>query len=535
MSEKLSSRPPGLGRFLPDRSTLGKDLGASLVVFLVAVPLSMGIALASGAPILSGLIAAVVGGVLVGMLAGAPLQVSGPAAGLAVTVFVLIQRHGFPLVCAMTVLAGLLQITIGALRIARLSMAISPAVIHGMLAGIGVQITLAQLHVVLGDKPQASPWRNLLELPGQIRDLHGPSTLLGLLAIGILLLWPLIPWKRLRLVPAPLVAVTTATVVSLWTDVARVQLPGGLLSALHLPAWPTTPEQIQIVLTGGVTIALIASAESLLCAVATDQLHGGPRANLDREIIAQGVGNTVSGLISGLPITGVIVRSKANIDSGARTRLSGVMHGLWVALFVTQLSFLITRIPQAVLAGLLCVVGTRLVNLGHIRELHKHHESRVYFITLLSVLATNLLVGIAIGLAAAAALLVHRLTGVKVAIEQRGTGPLVTVQGTLTFLGIPKLSALLATVPPGSRVEVEVDVDFIDHAGLEALRSFSAAHERTGGTVIMDLLRPGGSSPSLTSHGAGGNGVTGRRAHSSVSPTSHTTIDSASASASSAH
>lgn len=482
----------GWRRFLPEPGGLGKDLGASLVVFLVAVPLAMGIALASGAPILSGLIASVIGGVVVGLLSGAPMQVSGPAAGLAVTMFVLIQKNGFPMVCAMTVVAGLLQLGMGALRVARLSMAISPAVIHGMLAGIGVQITLAQLHVVLGDKPQASPWQNLRELPGQIRDLHGPSTLLGVLAIAIMLLWPLVPWKRLKLLPAPLVAVSVATLASLWVSVPRVKIPGGLLSALHLPTWPAS-EQVQAVVLGGITLALIASAESLLCAVATDRLHGGPRANLDRELMAQGVGNTLSGLIGGLPITGVIVRSKANIDAGARTRLSGILHGVWIALFVTQLGFLITRIPEAVLAGLLCVVGAKLVNPDHIRELYRHNEARIYFITLIGVLATNLLAGIGIGLLAAAIFLIHRLTGVAVDVRERGGSHHVSVRGTLTFLGIPKLSGKLALVPRGARVEVDVAVDFIDHAGLETLRSFAAAHERTGGTVLMDLLHPTGS------------------------------------------
>jgi carbonic anhydrase len=494
IATSLSGAPPLLGwrSRLPRPSELGKDLGASLVVFLVAVPLAMGIALASGAPILSGLIASVIGGVVVGLLSGAPMQVSGPAAGLAVTVFVMIQKHGFPMVCAMTVAAGILQLAMGALRVARLSMAISPAVIHGMLAGIGVQITLAQLHVVLGDKPQASPWQNLRELPGQIRDLHGPSTLLGVLVIGIMLLWPLVPWKRLKLLPAPLIAVTAATLASLWVDVPRVKIPGGLASALSLPSWPAG-EHVQTVLLGALTLALIASAESLLCAVATDRLHGGPRANLDRELMAQGVGNTLSGLIGGLPITGVIVRSKANIDSGARTRLSGILHGLWIALFVTQLGFLINRIPAAVLAGLLCVVGAKLVNIDHIRELHKHGEARIYFITLLGVLATNLLAGIGLGLLAAAVFLIHRLTGIAVDVRERGGSHHVSVRGTLTFLGIPKLSGKLALIPGGTRVEVDVAVDFIDHAGIETLRSFAAAHERTGGTVNMDLLGSGSS------------------------------------------
>jgi carbonic anhydrase len=466
------------------------DVPASLVTFLVAVPLSMGIALASGAPIVSGLIAAAIGGIVVGMFGGAPLQVSGPAAGLTVIVFDLIHRFGFAAVCGITVAAGLVQVLFGSLRVARLALAISPAVIHGMLAGIGVLITLAQLHVVLGGRPQSSALHNVAELPRQVMSLHGASALLGLFTIAVLLLWPLVPWRRLRAIPGPLLAVATATGLSvlLGLEVARVKLPeAGLLGGLQPPAFPfhTLVSAVGAVLT----MALMASAESLLSAVATDKLHSGPRANLDRELIGQGLGNFISGLLGGLPITGVIVRSTANIEAGARTRLSAILHGVWVVLFVSLLGATMQKVPLAVLAGLLVTVGARLVNFAHIRELIKHGEGVVYFATLAGVICTNLLGGIAIGIGVAVMRLLVHLTRLRIRSEKQEGSWRVTVDGALTFLGMPRLNTALSALPAGSRIVVELYSDVVDHAAFDALHSFRTSYERCGGLVDIKQMK----------------------------------------------
>ncbi|HEX2573889.1 MAG TPA: SulP family inorganic anion transporter [Polyangia bacterium] len=478
--------PPSWRKILPH------DLAASVVVFLVALPLSMGIALASGAPILAGLVAGAVGGIVVGALAGAPLQVSGPAAGMAVISFGLIQQYGFPALCAITVGAGALQILLGFARVGRVVMAISPAVLHGMLAGIGILITLSQLHIVLGGTPESSAWKNLLALPDQIADLHGVATVLGVTTIGILVLWPLLPLKRLR-VPAALVAVVLVTGISiLWgREVPRVQLPDSLLGSFVPPALPQG--NLGGILGAVLTVALVASAESLVCAVATDKLHSGPRAKLDRELIAQGAGNLLSGLLGGLPITGVIVRSTANIDSGARTRLSTILHGVWMLIFVSLLGALLTRIPLSVLAGLLCVVGSRLVHPSDIRELIRHREGTVYFATLGGVVGINLLAGLGLGVAVALFQLLWRLS--RVQIEKKTTGDRwqVTFRGYLTFLTVPQITAALAALPRGARVDVNLNTEVLDHAAFEALHAWRLGYERTGGTVDIDQvheLRP---------------------------------------------
>ncbi|MCC6807374.1 MAG: SulP family inorganic anion transporter [Deltaproteobacteria bacterium] len=461
------------------------DVLASLVVFLVALPLSLGIALASGAPIMSGVIAAAVGGIVVGLLAGAPMQASGPAAGLTVLVFGYVKEFGFAATCAVTVAAGLLQLAGGLGGLANFAMAISPSVIHGMLAGIGIVIALAQIHVVLGGAPNSSPVENLKELPAQLMSLHGTAALLGALTIAILIVWPLIPGKVAKLVPAPLVAVIVGTLaaIAIGADVQRVDLKGGLLDAIALPKLPDNYLRFAI---AAVTMAIVASAESLLCAVATDKLHTGPRANLNKELVAQGAGNIVSGAIGGLPVTGVIVRSTANIMAGAKTRWSAVLHGVWVLIFVSALGFLIGQVPLAVLAGLLVYVGAKLVNPKHIRDLKKHRELLPYLATVAGIVGINLLAGIGIGFGVAIAALLYKLTNVKVKIERVGDRYDVVITGAFTFLGVPKVMSALAAIPSGAVVEIDLAVEIIDHGGMDFLQSWKGNHEKTGGRVDLD-------------------------------------------------
>lgn len=467
---------------------LKSDLPASLVVFLVAVPLCMGIALASGAPIMSGLVAGIVGGLMVGLLGGAPLLVSGPAAGLAVMVFGIIDQFGFAAACAVFVAAGLIQVALGALKVARMALMISPAVIHGMLAGIGVLIAASQLHIVLGGSPKSNFWSNLGSLPEALAVVSVPSLVLGAITVAILLAWPSLP-ANVRKVPAPLVAVVTASAVAyFWgADVAKVQLAGDLFASLRLPELPASNLWGAFAIAA-VSLAIVASAESLLSAVATDKMHSGPRANLDKELLAQGLANTASGLAGGLPITGVIVRSAANIAAGARTRWSAVLHGVWLLAFVTLFGALAGLVPLAVLAGLLVHVGVKLVNPATIRELRVRHELSVYLVTLFGVVGINLLAGIGIGLAFAAIRLLYRLATVKVQVQRADDAHNIHIGGNLTFVGVPRLTSALATVPAGAAVKVDLDVRTLDHSGYEALHSWAQMHSKTGGRVQMEPL-----------------------------------------------
>lgn len=473
------------------RDTLRADVLASLVVFLVAVPLSLGIALASGAPLMAGLIAAVVGGVVAGVLGGSPLQVSGPAAGLTVVVAELVTRFGWQTTCLITAGAGLLQIGFGCARVARFSQAIPPAVVHGMLAGIGISIALSQLHVVLGGSPPTGAVGALAELPAQVAQARPDAVLIGAATIALLLLWPRLP-RRVRALPGALVAVIAVTAIAvLLPDVPRVDLPGNLLDAIALPT--LLPDLPWAGIVGGMlTIALIASIESLLSAVAVDRMQTGPRTNPDRELIGQGAANTISGLLGGLPVTGVIVRSATNVESGARTRASAVLHGVWIAVFGIALVGVVELIPLAALAGLLVVVGLQLVKPADIRATRSHGELVVYLGTVAGVLVLDLLQGVAIGLLLAGLVMLRRAVRASVRIvepgcpELSGTEPWrVIVEGTLSFVSVPALSRTLATVPAGAPVRLELVVDYLDHTAFDHLDAWTAIRRAGGAEVVV--------------------------------------------------
>ena len=453
------------------------------MVFLVALPLSLGIAIASGAPVLSGLIAAVVGGIIVGFLGGSPLQVSGPAAGLTVVVAELISEFGWAVTCLITVGAGLLQVLLGLSRVARAALAISPVVVHAMLAGIGLTIALQQTHVLLGGKSKSSAWHNVIQLPGQIIGAHRPGVILGVLVIVILIAWRWVP-KRIAYVPGPLVAIVAVTIVSLAFPfhVSRIKLEGSPLDALQLPGIPDG--QWAGVALGVLTVALIASVESLLSAVSVDRMHNGPRTDFDRELLGQGVANIVSGTIGGLPITGVIVRSSTNVHAGAKSRASAIMHGVWILLFTLPFAGLVEKIPTAALAGLLIVIGIQLLKPAHIETALRNGDLIVYVVTAVSVIFLNLLEGVLIGLVLAVAMTGWRVIRAKVEAMQVDDEWHVVLQGAAcTFLALPRLTRVLASVPSGTPVTVTIAVNYLDHAAHQAITDWQQQHEATGGTV----------------------------------------------------
>ncbi|MET9567942.1 bifunctional SulP family inorganic anion transporter/carbonic anhydrase [Streptomyces virginiae] len=475
------------------RKDLPADLSASIAVFLIAMPLSLGIALATGAPLQAGLVAAAVGGIVAGRLGGAPLQVSGPAAGLTVVTAELIQRYGWRTTCAITVLAGVCQLGLAALRTARSALMVSPAIVHGMLAGIGVTIALAQLHIVLGGTPQSSAVANVLGLPAQLADLHPVALGVSALTLVVLLGWPRLPGRAgraLRKLPAPLAAVATAT--------AFAALAGLSLPRVDLPSWrshalPEMPDGPVLGLVAAVlTITLVGSVESLLSAVATDKLIASerstdnrpPRADLDRELRGQGAANIVSGALGGLPITGVAVRSVANVKSGAASRKSSMMHGFWVLLAAFLLVPLLDLIPLATLAALVMAVGVQMVSITHLRSVTRHREALVYGSTIVAVVLGGVLEGVAVGIAVAVALALHRLARTRITLEQLDSGVhRVCARGQLTFLAVPRLSRVLNQIPQDAHAVVELDGSFMDHAAYETIQDWQQSHLAHGGTL----------------------------------------------------
>lgn len=470
------------------------DLPASLVVFLVALPLSLGIAIASDAPVLAGLIAAIVGGIVGGALGGSPLQVSGPAAGLTVIVADLIAEFGWGLTCFITAVAGLMQVLLGLSRVARAALAISPVVVHAMLAGIGITIALQQTHVLLGGESHSSAWVNVVELPAQILGAHRPGLFLGLLVIAIMVAWRWAPAK-LAAVPGPLVAIVVVTVISVVFPftVSRITLEGSVIDALQLPSIPHG--NWGAVVVGIITVTLITSVQSLLTAVATDRMHTGPRTNLDRELIGQGASNIVSGAIGGLPIAGVIVRSSANIKAGAKTSASTILHGFWILLFALPFAGLIEQIPSAALAGLLIVIGIQLLQPAHIETAVKTGDFAIYLVTIVAVVFLNLLHGVLIGLALAIAMTGWRVIRAKVQAAADGDQWRVTIEGACTFLSLPRLTRVLASIPRGSTVTLHIAVTYLDHAAHQAITDWQQQHLANGGQVHIDGVLERGHSP----------------------------------------
>ncbi|WP_054814065.1 SulP family inorganic anion transporter [Nocardia arizonensis] len=465
------------------RAALRHDLPASVVVFLVALPLSVGVAVASGAPVAAGLIAAAVGGVVAGLMGGSAVQVSGPTASLTVVVAESVHHFGWAVTCFITVGAGILQILFGLSRIARATLAIAPVVVHGMLAGIGVVIALQQVHVLLGGNSLSSSYESLTQLPHQLMSVHRGDLCIGSVVIAILIGWKYAP-RAVRVVPGPLAAVVVATVLSLMlpTHVERLVLDGSLVDSIGLPRIPH----------GGwfavgvtmVTVALIASVETLLSAVAVDKLRPATPTNLDRELVGQGAANVTSGLLGGLPIAAVIVRSITNAHAGARGRAATVTHGVWILMFAIALAGVVQQVPKAALAGLLILIGVQLVKLAHIRLARRTGDLYVYVATVFGVVFWNLLLGMVIGLVLAFAVLLWRVVKVTISagptVDGRWT---VTIDGTCTFLALPRLTAELAQVPPAMPVTVQMTVDFLDHASYDLITEWARRRESNGGTV----------------------------------------------------
>lgn len=484
------------------------DILASIVAFLVALPLCMGIAIASGVPTelvaAVGIITGIVGGIVVGSLGGSQLQVSGPAAGLTVIVFELIERFGWETLGVIVLLAGSMQLFAGLFRLGQWFRAVSPAVIHGMLAGIGVLIFASQFHIMVDDQPRSNGLQNLLSIPEAIvkgivpsgNITHDDAARIGLLTISVIVLWrPLVP-RWLKAVPATLAAVVLATALTagLQLPIKQVQIPDKLLDAIQLPTWDLLeqlpPKWLEL-LVAAAGLAFIASAETLLCATAVDQMHKGPRTRYDRELAAQGVANIICGLLGALPMTGVIVRSAANVEAGARSRLSAILHGVWLLIFVVLLPSVLRLIPTAALAAVLVYTGYRLMNFKAIRSLWSYGKGEVfiYAATVILIVSKDLLTGVVVGILLSMIKLLYIFSHLTVRLEEEPEKgrTILYLEGAATFIRLPKLAATLEAVAPSTELHVHFDqLTYIDHACLELMINWERQHEATGGKLVVD-------------------------------------------------
>ena len=412
-----------LSRVQPDAvdlsfgATWRGDLRAGLVVFLVALPLCLGVALASGAPLMSGVITGVVGGLMVARLSGSQLMVSGPAAGLtAIVASAILELGSFPAFLLAVVLAGLLQLVLWRIRAGVIAYFFPSSVIKGMLAAIGLTLVLKQLPYALGatiPTVSADAPGTLAFITGAAANLQPAAVAIALLGLAVLMAWDRPAFRKVKAVlPAPLAVVVIGLIVSLALAAAApalalpanalVSLPttGGLGGMIMLPDWSQIANPV--VIKVAVTLALVASLETLLSLEATDKLDPlKRRSSANRELMAQGMGNTLSGLLGGLPMTGVIVRSAANVDAGGRTWRAAFFHGLLLLVAVLAIAGLINHIPLAALAAILIYTGLKLAHPAAMRAALRMgpHFYIPFFATIAGVLLTDLLKGIAVGLA----------------------------------------------------------------------------------------------------------------------------------------
>ncbi|MET0621939.1 MAG: SulP family inorganic anion transporter [Pyrinomonadaceae bacterium] len=485
-------------------SNVGADLAAGLVVFFVALPLCLGIALASGAPLFSGLIAGVVGGIVVGFLSKSHLSVSGPAAGLTAIVLAAVTDLGaFNLFLCAVLIAGVLQLALGFLKAGTIANYLPSNVIEGMLAGIGVIIILKQLpHAVGFDKDAAGNF-SFLDTSGgntfaslaRALDFFTPgAVVIAIVAILIMKVWEKVPaLKRIKVLPGALVAVVCGVVLNDLFVAAGSGLAVGQEHLVTLPVSGSAGEFLaqfnlpdvagftnQKVWTYGLTIAVVASVETLLCIEAVDTLDPHKRYTPpNHELKAQGVGNILNGLLGGLPITSVIVRSSANLNAGARTKLSSVAHGVLLLVCAATIPFLLNKIPLAVLAAILILTGYKLANPALVRRWFGHgwHQFVPFAVTVVGVVLTDLLVGVALGLVVSVAFILrqNQKSAYFFRREKYQEGDIIHIHlaQEVTFLNKAAIKLTLEHLPPGGYVIIDAsETVYIDHDVSELIREF---------------------------------------------------------------
>jgi MFS superfamily sulfate permease-like transporter len=497
----------GAHKLFPEWSkrTFGHDLLASIVVFLVALPLCMGIAIASGLPPQAGIITGVIGGLLVAPLSGCSLQISGPAAGLAVIVYELLREHGPEKLVFIIMLAGIVQMVTGFSKLAQWFRSVPPSVVHGMLSGIGILIFASQFHVMVDDTPKGTGINNLISIPMAVwkgvvpsENAHHIAACIGLLTIAAILLWDKLKRGPIKFLPGSLIAVTIATVVAWYykLPINFVDIPESLFGSLKMADFNFLPKCMTWeILFDGVAVAFVAAAETLLTATAVDKMHKGERTNYDRELVAQGVGNFTSGFFGGLPMTGVMVRSGVNVSAGAQTRLSGFLHGIWLLVVVSCLPFVVRMIPTCSLAALLCLTGWKLANFKEvITELKRFGKSEVaiYALTVIFIVSVDLLTGVLVGVALSVGKLLYIFSrlDIRIADDPDRNRTDIFLKGASTFLSLPRFAEALESVRPDTELHVHLEsLDYIDHACLDLMMNWEEQHLAGGGKLVIDWNR----------------------------------------------
>jgi MFS superfamily sulfate permease-like transporter len=509
-------------------ATVKQDLPASIVVFFVAVPLCLGIALASGAPLFSGLISGIIGGIIVGFISDSPLGVSGPAAGLAVIVLTSIQSLGvFEIFLVAVVLAGIIQLVMAFLKGGVIAYYFPSSVIKGMLAGIGIIIFLKQIPHALGYDGdyegdltflQGDGQNTFTELGNMFSFLSPGAIIVTLISLTILLGWDLYLSKKhkvFKLIQGPLVAVAVGIG---YQKLSAAYFPAYSIHGDHLVNVPVAsnfsgfinqfsfPDFTHIVNPEvwviAVTIAVVASLETLLCVEATDKLDPKKRiTNTNRELFAQGGGNILSGLVGGLPITQVIVRSSANIQSGGQSKLAAILHGFFLLICVALIPFVLNMIPLAVLASILFVVGYKLAKPSLFKQVYKLGWSQFapFIVTILGIVFTDLLRGIALGMIVGLFIVVRNsfknshFLHKETSPGNGGTNVKMTLAEEVTFINKGAILKELNNLEDHTHLTIDMSKSTsIDYDVLEIIEDFKNTAEDKGirVTLIKEVEEP---------------------------------------------
>lgn len=487
--------------------TLKNDLPASVVVFFVALPLCLGIALASGAPLFSGLIAGIIGGIVVGGLSGSKIGVSGPAAGLAAIVLTAIGAlGGYQNFLLAVVLGGIIQIVFGILKAGVIGYYFPSSVIKGMLTGIGIIIILKQIPHFFGYDADPEGDFAFFQVDGQntfseifmaLNNISLGSTLIAVIGLGVLLFWDKVLTKKskiFQIIQGPLVAVILGILFFVFTKdnetfkisakhLVSVPIPEDAASFLAQFSFPnfgaiTNPE----IWITAFTIALVASLETLLCVEATDKLD--PDKNVtptNRELLAQGTGNIISGLIGGLPITQVIVRSSANIQSGGKSKMSAIIHGFLLLISVILIPKLLNMVPLSVLAAILFIVGFKLAKPALFKKMYDlgWKQSVPFFVTVFGIVFTDLLMGIGLGLAVGIVVILLKSyqNSHFLHIEDNSNGKhriKMTLAEEVTFFNKGAILKELDSLPRDTYLELDLlKTRYLDNDIIEILEDFS--------------------------------------------------------------
>lgn len=499
---------------------LNKDLPASIVVFFVALPLCLGIALASGAPLFSGVIAGIIGGIVVGSLSGSSVGVSGPAAGLAVIVLGAIASLGkYEYFLVAVVLGGAFQLLLGVFKAGVIGYYFPSSVIKGMLAGIGIIIFIKQFSVAFGLPDDyeffSYSFSEMLQNLSIAMESFSVGTLvITLVSVGIMLFWSLVLEKKhqiFKIIPGPLVAVIIGILYKLMIDdssilgisdsnLVSVPVPDSLSDFINQFTFPDfsiiTNSQVWVV---GFTIAVVASLETLLSVEATDKLD--PRKLVtptNRELLAQGTGNMLSGFIGGLPITQVIVRSSANIQSGGRTKMSAILHAVWLLLAVVFIPDLLNLIPLAVLAGVLLIVGYKLAKPSLFKGMFKLGRTQFipFVITVVGIVFSDLLTGIGLGLLAGITAVLYNsyknshFLNAKESQSNGGQKIEMRLAEEVTFFNKGAILKTLSDIAPDTDLSIDIRKSkYMDYDILEILEDFAiiAKNRNIDITIISEL------------------------------------------------